>query len=63
MKFDGFMKVYDYITEDDEEDVLLPELEEGEELKPAAIEGKQHFTQPPARYTEASFVKLLKKRE
>ena len=62
IKFDGFMKVYDYKTEEEDNDVLLPELEEGEVLEPASIEGKQHFTQPPARYTEASFVKLLEEK-
>ena len=59
ISFDGFMKIYDYITEDDENDVMLPELEEGEKLEALSIEGKQHFTQPPARYTEASLVKTL----
>ena len=62
IKFDGFMKVYDYKTEEEDNDVLLPELEEGEVLELASIEGKQHFTQPPARYTEASFVKLLEEK-
>ena len=62
IKFDGFMKVYDYKTEEEDNDVLLPELEEGEVLEPASIAGKQHFTQPPARYTEASFVKLLEEK-
>lgn len=62
IKFDGFMKVYDYKTEEEDNDVLLPELEEGEVLESASIEGKQHFTQPPARYTEASFVKLLEEK-
>ena len=62
IKFDGFMKVYDYTTEDDDNDVSLPVLEEGEILLPASVEGKQHFTQPPARYTEASFVKLLEEK-
>ena len=62
IKFDGFMKVYDYKTEEEDNDVLLPELEEGEVLEPASIEPKQHFTQPPARYTEASFVKLLEEK-
>ena len=62
IKFDGFMKVYDYTTEDDENDVLLPSLEEGEVLETSSVEGKQHFTQPPARYTEASFVKLLEEK-
>ena len=60
--FDGFMKIYDYTTEDDENDVALPILDEGEVLDAASIEGKQHFTQPPARYTEASFVKLLEEK-
>ena len=62
MKFDGFMKVYDYTTEDEESDVLLPELEENEVLASNSVDGKQHFTQPPARYTEASFVKLLEEK-
>ncbi|MBS6184597.1 MAG: type I DNA topoisomerase, partial [Clostridium celatum] len=62
IKFDGFMKVYDYTTEDDDNDVTLPVLEEGEILLPASVDDKQHFTQPPARYTEASFVKLLEEK-
>lgn len=62
IKFDGFMKLYDYLGEDEENSVLLPELEEKEVLQLSNIEGKQHFTQPPARYTEASFVKLLEEK-
>ncbi|MBS5967878.1 MAG: type I DNA topoisomerase [Clostridium perfringens] len=63
IKFDGFMKVYEYISgEEEEESVLLPELEENEILKEESIEGKQHFTQPPARYSEAAFVKLLEEK-
>ena len=62
MKFDGFMKVYDYTTEDEESDVLLPTLEENEILDSHSVDGNQHFTQPPARYTEASFVKLLEEK-
>ncbi|SCJ48264.1 DNA topoisomerase 1 [uncultured Clostridium sp.] len=62
MKFDGFMKIYDYTTEDEESDVLLPELEENEVLASNSVDGKQHFTQPPARYSEASFVKLLEEK-
>ncbi|MHC9416020.1 type I DNA topoisomerase [Clostridium perfringens] len=62
IKFDGFMKVYEYILGEEEESVLLPELEENEVLKEESIEGKQHFTQPPARYSEASFVKLLEEK-
>ncbi|MBX7379705.1 type I DNA topoisomerase [Clostridium chauvoei] len=60
--FDGFMKLYEYSTSEDEEDVTLPKIEEGEILNPDSIQGVQHFTQPPARYTEASFVKLLEEK-
>lgn len=62
IKFDGFMKLYEYLTEEDSEDVSLPELNENDELSKVNIDGKQHFTQPPARYTEASFVKLLEEK-
>lgn len=62
IKFDGFMKAYEYILGEEEESVLLPELEENEVLKEESIEGKQHFTQPPARYSEAAFVKLLEEK-
>ncbi|NFT93048.1 type I DNA topoisomerase [Clostridium botulinum] len=62
INFDGFMKIYEYLNEDDEKSVTLPVLEEGEELKPVSIEEKQHFTQPQPRYTEASFVKLLEEK-
>ena len=62
IKFDGFMKIYEYLTEEDNEDVTLPELNENDELNKVNIESKQHFTQPPARYTEASFVKLLEEK-
>ena len=62
IKFDGFMKLYEYSTEEDAEVVILPELEEGELLGVDSVEGTQHFTQPPARYTEASFVKLLEEK-
>ena len=62
IKFDGFMKIYEYLTEEDNEDVTLPELNENDELNKVNIEGKQHFTQPPARYSEASFVKLLEEK-
>lgn len=55
--FDGYQKVYK--TADEEKDNLLPELNEGEELKLIDIKGEQNFTQPPARFTEASLVKTL----
>lgn len=63
ISFDGFMKIYEYSNEDDENSVMLPELEENEKLKVDSIEGTQHFTQPAPRYTEASFVKLLEEKE
>ncbi|MBD7914078.1 type I DNA topoisomerase [Clostridium sp. Sa3CUN1] len=62
VKFDGFMKLYEYLTEEDNEDVSLPVLKENDELSKVNIEAKQHFTQPPARYSEASFVKLLEEK-
>ena len=62
IKFEGFMKLYEYLTEEDSEDVSLPKLEENDELNKVDIEGKQHFTQPPARYSEATFVKLLEEK-
>ncbi|MDD7793780.1 type I DNA topoisomerase [Clostridium sp. 'White wine YQ'] len=62
IKFDGFMKIYEYTTDEENEDVTIPEIEAGEELKEDSIAPKQHFTQPPSRYTEASFVKLLEEK-
>lgn len=62
ISFDGFMKIYEYSNEDDENSVLLPELIENEELKQESLQGTQHFTQPAPRYTEASFVKLLEEK-
>ncbi|MEW9093912.1 MAG: type I DNA topoisomerase [Clostridiaceae bacterium] len=57
--FDGFMKVYEYSTDDEKENIKLPELSIGENLIKKAIEGKQHFTQPPGRFSEATLVKTL----
>jgi DNA topoisomerase-1 len=62
ISFDGFMKIYEYSNEEDENSVILPELEENEELQTESLEGTQHFTQPQPRYTEASFVKLLEEK-
>jgi len=59
----GFIKVYqesvDDLKSEDQEDALLPPLEEGETLTLLDIETKQHFTEPPPRYSEASLVKAL----
>ena len=58
--FDGFTLIYTESKDADEEKVSkLPELIKGEELDAASVEGNQHFTQPPLRYTEASLVKAL----
>lgn len=57
LRFPGFLAVYK--TEDDEENSNIPSLDEGQILKANALEPKQHFTQPPARFTEASLVKAL----
>ncbi|WP_315114891.1 type I DNA topoisomerase [uncultured Clostridium sp.] len=57
--FDGFMKVYEYSTDEEKENIKLPELSIGEKLIKKSIEGKQHFTQPPGRFSEATLVKTL----
>lgn len=57
LTFDGFLKVYS--MSDIDEDKMLPDLKEGQKLKAQKIRGEQSFTQPPARFTEASLVKTL----
>lgn len=58
MKFDGWRRVYKSKTA--ENDISIPELTPGEVLEPAApLIKDQKFTQPPARYTEASLVKEM----
>ncbi|MCF6093849.1 type I DNA topoisomerase [Microaerobacter geothermalis] len=61
IKFPGFMKLYVEGNDDDkkEEDNILPPLVIDQKLKNKGIEPKQHFTQPPPRYTEARLVKTL----
>lgn len=62
MKFDGFLAVYAASAEGEdngEEEGVLPFMEEGEELKLAALTPEQHFTKPPPRFTEASLIKEL----
>ncbi|AHM65604.1 MULTISPECIES: type I DNA topoisomerase [Paenibacillus] len=61
VRFPGFMKVYVEGNDDGktEEDKLLPPLQPGDKLKKESVEPKQHFTQPPPRYTEARLVKTL----
>ena len=61
VKFPGFMKIYVEGTDDqvDEKNKMLPDLKEGDEVFKKDIEPKQHFTQPPPRYTEARLVRTL----
>ena len=55
--FDGFLKLYS--EDDDEAKKSIPEMKKGDILKCKKINPKQHFTQPPPRYSEASLVKAL----
>ena len=58
--FDGFLRVYnDSEEEAPEADAKIPDLNEGDKVKCVKVEPKQHFTQPPPRYNEASLVKAL----
>ncbi|SDB10608.1 type I DNA topoisomerase [Eubacterium oxidoreducens] len=60
VKFDGFLSVYSVEDEsDDEKKVMLKGVEEDTKLSFCGFEQKQHFTQPPAHYTEASLVRTL----
>lgn len=63
VKFPGFMKVYvegnDDNKKEKEEDVIIPPLEPGQVVKKKKVDPKQHFTQPPPRYTEARLVRAL----
>ncbi len=61
IKFPGFMKLYVEGSDDqvDEINKMLPDLNEGDEVFQKDIDPKQHFTQPPPRYTEARLVKTL----
>ncbi|MBO2531708.1 MAG: type I DNA topoisomerase [Thermoactinomycetaceae bacterium] len=61
VRFPGFMKVYVEGSDENktEEDGRLPELERGETLRRKSVQPKQHFTQPPPRYTEARLVRTL----
>ncbi len=60
MTFDGYYKVYSKYEK--QTNALLPKLNENESLKDVHIEPKQHFTEPPARYTEARLIKDLEEK-
>ena len=55
--FDGFLKLYN--EEDEDNSKSIPKMEKGDELKCEEVTPKQHFTQPPPRFSEASLVKSL----
>lgn len=60
VKFDGYTKLYEAGTDDEEEDnSVIPQIAQGDEVKRKELDGNQHFTQPPARYSEASLIKAL----
>ena len=59
VKFEGFTKLYEERNDSDEQSGALPKIEKGEKLVAADVSGNQHFTQPPARYNEASLIKAL----
>lgn len=59
VSFDGFMKVYEYKTEEEKESQYIPSLNQGDALIDKGVDKKQHFTLPPSRYSEASLVKSL----
>ena len=66
LKFPGYTVLYtegkDDNSQGEEETSTLPPLEEGQELELLKLEPKQHFTQPPPRYTEATLVKTLEEK-
>lgn len=64
VKFDGYTVIYEDDRESDDKDTQksLPPMADGDKLKLVSIEPNQHFTQPPARYNEASFIKLLEEK-
>ena len=64
VKFNGYMAVYEESQDETDEDKnkKLPPVSEGDMLKSHSVEGTQHFTEPPARYTEASLIKFLEEK-
>jgi DNA topoisomerase-1 len=66
LRFDGFLRVYITESDDDEESeekgLPLGDLKTGQKLNLRGIDPKQHFTQPPPRYTEASLIKELEEK-
>ena len=65
VKFDGFLAIYEETNENESnengENGVLPNLTTGQSLTPENLDKKQHFTKPPARYSEASLVREMEK--
>jgi DNA topoisomerase-1 len=64
IKFSGFLEVYQEGSDEESNDqeVRLPQINEGEAVQLLQLALKQHFTQPPPRYTEASLIKTLEEK-
>ena len=62
LKFDGYLRVYNNMNEEDEEK-MLPPIKEGDRPIQDDIQSEQNFTQPPSRYTEAALVKELEDKD
>ncbi len=62
LRFDGWTKVQPALKRKDEEDNVLPDVKPGDILQLEQLHSAQHFTKPPARFSEASLVKELEKR-
>lgn len=60
--FDGYSAVYTESHDDDEKEIALPKISEGDRFSASKIDLQQKFTQPPARYTEASLVHTLEEK-
>ena len=66
IKSKGYLTIYDYVSDDAQDNeneernlASLPNIKKGEILSATDVETNQHFTEPPARYTEASLIKFL----
>ena len=64
IKFPGYTAVYEETHDEETEEIRnpLPNLSEGETLKPVKFDREQRFTQPPSRYTEASLIRALEEK-
>ena len=64
LRFAGFTAIYEEGRDDEQEEVLsaLPDLTQGESLTLSKTDPQQHFTQPPARYTEATLVRAMEEK-